>query len=72
VEQDRVEVLRMEDGRLAVRREQLGLLREATYLAPAELPVWLAGWPGLLVLLHRSAGSLAGPLRAAGRMVWGG
>jgi hypothetical protein len=59
-------------GSLAVRRYQLGLLREATYLAPAELPGWLAAWPGLSVLLHRSAGSLAAQLRAAGRMVWGG
>jgi hypothetical protein len=33
----------------------LGLLREATHLVPAELPAWLAAWPGLSVLLHRSA-----------------
>jgi hypothetical protein len=72
VEQDRIEVLRLEDGRLAVRRYQLGLLREAAYLAPAELPAWLATRPGLAALPHRSAGSLAAQLRAAGRMVWGG
>jgi hypothetical protein len=72
VEQDRIEVLRLKDGRLAVRRYQLGLLREATYLAQSELLAWLAAWPGLSVLLHRSAAPLAAQLRAAGRMVWGG
>jgi hypothetical protein len=56
-------------GRLAVRRYQLGLLREAVYVAEADVLPILQPWPGLPVYLHRSAAYLAEPLRAAGRVV---
>jgi hypothetical protein len=69
MEPDRIEVLRLEDGRLALRRYQLGLLREAVYVAEADLAARLQAWPGLPIVLHRSAASLAEPLRAAGRDV---
>jgi hypothetical protein len=69
---DRIEILRLEDGRLALRRYQLGLLQEAIYVAEADLADQLAAWPGLPVLLHRSAAPLAETLRAAGREVRGG
>jgi hypothetical protein len=72
VEPDRIEILRLEDGRLALRRYHLGLLQEATYMAEADLADHLAAWPGLPVLLHRSAAPLAEALRAAGRDVRGG
>lgn len=72
MEPDRIEVLRLEDGRLAVRRYQLGLLREATYVSEEHLAGWLQAWPSLPVVLHRSAAAVAERLRAAGFAVRGG
>jgi hypothetical protein len=71
MEPDRIELLRLEDGRLALRRYQLGLLREAVYVAEADLVTQLAAWPGLPVV-HRSAAHLAELLRATGFVVRGG
>jgi hypothetical protein len=72
MEPDRIELLRLEDGRLALRRYQLGLLREAVYVAEADLVAQLAAWPGLPVVVHRSAAHLAELLRATGFVVRGG
>lgn len=69
MEPDRIEILRLEDGRLALRRYQHGLLHEAVYVAEADLAGQLQAWPGLPVVLHRSAAHLAEALRAAGRVV---
>jgi hypothetical protein len=69
MEPDRIEVLRLEDGRLALRRYQLGLLHEAVYVAEADLAAQLQAWPGLPVLLHWSAAQLVEALRATGRVV---
>ena len=68
---DRIEVLRLDNGRISVRHYHLGLLREAVYVAEANLAAQLQAWPGLPVYLHRSAAQLAEPLRAAGRDVRG-
>jgi len=58
----------MEDGLLAVRRYQLGLLWEATYLVPARLVGGVAEAVGTAAPERGPAGGDV----AAGRMVWGG
>lgn len=65
----RVELVQVAGGRVAVYRYHKSALMDYFYLLVSELPMYMATWPGLPVVLQRSAWSLESSLQKQGLTV---